>query len=97
MAEDDKPNPGAGGVRNERTPDFGAMGAGGGTPGRTGRGMGVGTGDYTDAPPPSAGGPRTTDTVGRDTGQNRPDAPGRESDVPPTPHDDKGKRPLRGK
>ncbi|WP_029009781.1 hypothetical protein [Azospirillum halopraeferens] len=97
MAEDDKPKREAQTVTNERAPDFGPMGAGGGTSGRAGRGMGVGTGDYTDAPPASGGGPRTTDTVGEDTGQTRGPASGRLSDVPPTPHDDRGKRPLRGK
>ncbi|HYD65776.1 hypothetical protein [Azospirillum sp.] len=41
-------------VENAQTPTHGAITGGPPTPGRAGNGMGVSTGDYTDAPPPGA-------------------------------------------
>lgn len=83
--------------------DFGPVGGGEPvTPGRAGQGMGVSTGDSTQAPPEpartTADGPATTITVGEDTGQRRdlPDQDGPDQDgVPPTPKADAGKRPRR--
>jgi len=79
-------------VQNARTPDMGPEGGGPVTPGRAGRGMGVSTGDYTEAPPlTSPGGPGTTATAGEGTGQRR-DLPDQHA-APPTPKADAGKRP----
>jgi hypothetical protein len=58
-------------VRNQPTPDPGPYGGGATPPGRSGMGMGVSTGDYTEAPASDGGGPETTVTVGKDTGQKR--------------------------
>ena len=100
MAENEKPKREERTVENRRTPDFGPMGAGGGsTPARTGAGMGVDTGDYTEDPRSEAprsedSGPGATVTVGRDTGQHKDVPGGTVTDVPPTPNADRGKRPL---
>ncbi|HYG86082.1 MAG TPA: hypothetical protein VD978_07465 [Azospirillum sp.] len=82
-------------TRNEPIPDMDSEGGGPVTPGRAGQGMGVPTGDYTDAPANSAGGPETTVTVGEDTGQRR-DLPDQHA-APPTPRDNADKRPRNRK
>ena len=92
MADQDKHKREGQTVQNAHTPDMGVEGGGPATPGRAGRGMGVSTGDYTQAPPlASPGGPATTATAGEGTGQRR-DLPDQHA-APPTPKTEAGKRP----
>lgn len=95
MAGDDKQRSPEQTVRNTQTPTHGAISGGPPTPGRAGSGMGVSTGDYTDAPPPGDGGPEVTETAGADTGRRGDQPRGHVSDVPPTPNADKAERPRR--
>ncbi|HYH18209.1 MAG TPA: hypothetical protein VD995_06290 [Azospirillum sp.] len=82
-------------VRNAQTPTHGTISGGPPTPGRAGSGMGVPTGDYTDAPPGGHGGPEVTETAGADTGRRGDPPRGNTSNVPPTPNADKAERPRR--
>ncbi|MBP2311967.1 hypothetical protein [Azospirillum soli] len=58
-------------VESHPTPGSASPADGGPLPGRAGMGMGESTGDYTDAQTSTGGGPETTVTVGKDTGQKR--------------------------
>ena len=92
MADQDERGRAGQTVQNTRVPDMGPAGGGPVTPGRAGRGMGVSTGDYTEAPPlTTPGGPGATVTAGEDAGQRR-DLPDQHA-APPTPKADAGKRP----
>lgn len=56
-------------TRNQPVPDMDAQGGGPVTPGRAGQGMGVPTGDYTDAPPAATGAGAAPPTPKADAGK----------------------------